>query len=122
LPGETTGWCSTRADFYRNNYLSFAPTGHAVYSGNWEKWFRAPGTGAWTGPVTTQQLNYFGINCFESPFAWCSEAGLGGIGPWIVLPANTDHCETFLFGPGCGDDTWVLTIRIAPTRVEACGF
>jgi len=121
-------WCSLNAAFYRTNYLTYSPTSSPptpITSGNWNKWRKAPITGnAWQGPDTSAHDNTFGDNCFGS-YTWCSEQ-FPTEPKNAVFPDRTNDCEAYDFATGfCGvvsGSGWQVTIRIAPTRLAACGF
>ena len=123
-------WCAERADFYRDSYLSLAPTGGYVSSGLWDKWHRNYQTGyAWAGPVGSTHGNCYGGACAGREHAWGSEIGLGGLPARVVdpklpwPPGYAANCEIYDASlTGCGDGTWWLTIRIGSSRQEACGF
>jgi hypothetical protein len=117
-PGTDFDLCAARADFYRNAYLSFAPTDGVALSGAWEKWARI-GAGPWTGPVLDPFENWFGDSC-AGAWSWCPEAGLAGMYPGLA-PAETNACETFE-NVDCSDGSWTLTVRVGVDRVSACGF
>ena len=54
---------ATRADFYRDSYLLYDPTGLNFPSGNREKWYRLPITGGTWVFDSTAFPNLFGIGC-----------------------------------------------------------
>ena len=124
-PMRTVAWCSVNAAFYRTNYLSLAPTTGSATSGNWNKWRKAPITGnAWQGPDTAAHDNDFGDNCFGT-YTWCSEQ-FPTEPKNALFPDRTNDCEAYDLATGdCGivlGSSWQVTIRIAPTRLLACGF
>ncbi len=108
-------WCSSRADWYINEYLSRYAGSSSARSGAWDKWYRDRG---YNWKLTTAALaNFYGAYCGAGIGSWCSEWGIGGkrLG---VLPNRTDFGELFANGSGIGD----LRIRIASTRLAACDF
>ncbi len=115
-------WCGQQASLYRNAYLSLAPAAGVLNSGGWTKWYRTPATGNnWVGPFLAAFANSYGASCFEG-YSWCSEPGLGGQA-LTVRPAAAGTCEVFHTSQGgCGNGTWQLTIKVAPSRLSACGF
>jgi hypothetical protein len=120
----TRGICSANAEFYRASYLSLRDPGGTVNSGSWDKWHRSPATSdAWTGPDAGSYANRFGSDCTQKD-SWCPEDSLGGLRIAVDPREGNNTCEAQDFDePGfCGDGTWQLTIRIAPTRLVACGF
>jgi hypothetical protein len=124
-PTRTVAWCSLNAAFYKTNYMNLAPTFGSAMSGSWNKWRKAPITGnAWQGPDTTAHQNDFGDNCFGT-YTWCSEQ-FPTEPKNSIFPDRTNDCESYDLTTGfCGISTgatWQLTIRIAPTRLLACGF
>ena len=124
-PTRTVAWCSVNAAFYKTNYLNLAPTFGSAMSGSWNKWRKAPITGnAWQGPDTASHQNDFGDNCFGT-YTWCSEQ-FPTEPKNSIFPDRTNDCESYDFATGfCGlstGTTWQVTIRIAPTRLLACGF
>ncbi len=126
-PGRTVAWCSVNAAFYQSQYLTHAPTGGSATSGSWNKWRKAPSTGnAWQGPIVTGQLNEYGLDAGFSEYVWCSEQFT--FEPKnCIFPHQTNNCEVYDLASGaCGassdTETWQLTIRIASTRLLACGF
>ncbi len=125
--GRVNAWCSERADFYHGGYLVFAQSGNFLYTGNWAKWWLSYNTGLqWVGPDYGVYPNGFGPACAGRTYAWCSQSGLGGlpsrvVDPWLGIVSP--RCEIFdVSAGGCGDGTWRLTIRVAPTRQQACSF
>jgi hypothetical protein len=124
-PMRRVSWCSVNAAFYRTNYLSKAPTFGTATSGSWNKWRKAPITGnAWQGPDTAGHLNTFGNDCFGD-YSWCSEQ-FPTEPQNSIFPDRTNDCEIYDLATGfCSLSTgtsWQLTIRIASTRLLACGF
>ena len=120
-------WCATNAAFYRTSYLTYAMTAGTVNSGNWNKWYRQGLSSTWSGPFTTALVNEFGNDSFGGDGAWCSEQFTGGTGPQNCLfPDRDNDCEAYdLWTGACavsGGQPWTVTIRIAPTRLAACGF
>jgi len=115
--------CAAQADFYRENYLLYAPAGANVPSGAWDKWYRLPATGGSWVFDPTPNLNLFGAACFVN-FSWCPESGgLSGIFRQVVHPAHpAPNCETVDSLVGCSDGTWQFTLRVGPSRLAACGF
>jgi|GEM_PF-3492012 len=111
--------CLQRADFYRNSYVAFALTGGSASSGAWSKWYRT-GSAVWNGPSTAAYENSFGPACVED-YSWCLEPMLGDRN-LVVLPLRDDLCEAADMSEGCGDGTWRFTLRLAPSRLAACGF
>lgn len=111
-------WCAERADWYASNYVNFAGGSSNITSGSWQKWHRST-SGAWSGPVSTTHLNYFGTGCASSAWNWCSEWGLGGrfLG---VMPGRFGG-ETYA-GTFSGSGHWEFTLRLASDRFQACGF
>lgn len=120
--GGSYAWCSERADHYRNQYLALAPSDGVSVSGTWQKWYRAPHTGnVWSGPSTAPHTNYYGISCLGS-YSWCAlHPDLPSL---AVAPGSTDVCETWDINSfECGGFTpWTLNIKVASTRMQACGF
>ncbi len=123
--GRTVAWCSVNAAFYRTQYLALAPTNGTVTSGSWQKWRKAPSTSnAWVGPDTAGHVNTFGNDCFGD-YSWCSEQ-------WspepqnAIFPDRINDCEVYDMASGaCGSSTgltYTLSIKIAATRLVACGF
>ena len=92
-----------------------------VTSGTWDKWYRPQG-GSWTGPDTGGYQNRYGNSC-NGKWSWCSERDLGSM-KLVVAPGRSDACEAqdHVPSPTCGDGTWVLTIKVRPSRQAACGF
>ena len=122
-PTGSRALCTRQADFYRDNYLAFAPTGNSLSSGTWAKWFRLPATGgAWTFDFTPNP-NLFGAVCFV-PYSWCPESGgLAASFFMVVHPAHpAPNCETVDALVGCSDGTWEFTLKVGPSRLAACGF
>lgn len=124
-PTRTVAWCSLNAAFYKTNYMNLAPTFGSAMSGSWNKWRKAPITGnAWQGPDTAAHQNDFGDNCFGT-YTWCSEQ-FPTEPKNSLFPDRTNDCESYDLATGfCGISTgatWVVTIKIAPTRLLACGF
>ncbi len=129
--GLVNAWCSSRADFYRSNYLSYAQYGGIGnwFSQTWPKWWKSSATALQWAPVDPFAIDYYGALCgaYAEPYTWCAQSGLGGLPPRTVDPSHVGGpyptCEILDWAAtGCGDGTWRLTIRIAPTRQEACGF
>ena len=119
--GRTVAWCSLNAAFYRSNYINLAPTSGSLTSGSWNKWRKAPITGnAWQGPDTTGHLNTFGNECFGD-YTWCSEQ-FPTEPQNAIFPNRTNDCESYDLATGLCGGGWQVTIRIAPTRLLACGF
>ncbi len=122
LEGPSSGafsGCVQRADFYRASYLAWSVTGGAAASGAWSKWYRS-GSGAWVGPVTTAYDNSFGPACVED-YSWCLEYDLGGRA-LVLLPGRNDECEGADLAEGCSNGNWRFTLRVARSRLAACGF
>ena len=117
--GTIIDWCSTRADFYREQYLALAPTTGSANSENWNKWSRL-GAGTWLGPDTVARTNTYGDLC-SSSYSWCLEPTLSGV-EIVVLPDVTGQCELQLAGASCNADNWMLTIQVGLDRLAACGF
>ena len=115
-------WCSERADFYRDTYLQWATAGQIVSSGTWNKWYGEDGV--WDPAVTTGHDNRYGGDC-GGDYAWCSEDGGTVARRGAVSPGQTDDCEASLHDGGgtifCSI-VEVLTISVADTRLDACGF
>jgi hypothetical protein len=120
VKGGSSGgaWCAQRADWYASNYVSLAGGSSTVTSGSWQKWHRAASSG-WSGPVTSAHANYFGSGCASSAWNWCSEWGIGGryLGVMPGRAGGESYASTFSSGSG-----WEFTLKIAKTRLDACGF
>lgn len=126
--GATGGaWCSERADWYVNSYLTHtapgAPPHYEPSPGGHRRYSRVEGQ-AWSAPETNSYYNYFGAYCDGSPFSWCSEWGIGGfyLG---TMPAQTQYWGESYVGNGTYwsyGQGWSVTIRVASTRAAACGF
>jgi hypothetical protein len=111
---ETFAWCAEQADEYVSQYLTMAGTaGDSWVSGPWNKWVHEPL--GWAGPTTESFTNLY------TGFAWISELEiLNGL---TIIPEDEANCEAHMAAPElCGEGFWRLTIRIAATRDEACGF
>ena len=125
-PQRTVAWCSVNAAFYQSEYLNKAPTGGSATSGSWNKWRKTPSTSnAWQGPLVTGQLNQYGSDTGFSEYVWCSEQFT--FEPQnCIFPHQVNDCEAYDQAIGScgaqGGETWQLTIRIASTRLVACGF
>jgi hypothetical protein len=123
VSGASSGngaWCAERADWYKSQYLAFAPSSGLAMSGPWQKWSRSEG-GAWSSPITQGFKNSYGSECLPgSTLAWCSEWDLGERF-LAVMPANTGGDESYALGFSNGRN-WKVTVRIAPDRRTACGF
>ncbi|HKQ63302.1 MAG TPA: hypothetical protein VJS92_18580 [Candidatus Polarisedimenticolaceae bacterium] len=122
---RNVAWCAQNAAFYRTAYLASAPTAGTASSGAWSHWRRAPSTGnAWNGPSATSLVNDFGDNCF-GPYSWCSEQ-FAGEPQNCLFPDRLEDCEAYdQFTGACAEAAglpWTVTIRIAPSRLAACGF
>ncbi len=123
---RTVAWCAQNAAFYRSSYLLYAPTQGSVPSGTWSRWRRAPITGnAWAGPFNTSLANDFGNNAFGE-YSWCSEQ-FPNEPQNCLFPDRVNDCEAYDLATGAcaasaGTHSWTVTIRIAPTRLAACGF
>jgi hypothetical protein len=120
-------WCATNAAFYRTSYLTYAMTAGTVSSGSWNKWYRQGLSSTWSGPFTAALVNEFGNDSFGGDGAWCSEQFTDGTGPQNCLfPDRTNDCEAYDLATGAcavgSGLSWTVTIRIAPTRLAACGF
>jgi hypothetical protein len=123
--GRNVAWCAENAAFYRTAYLDFAQTAGSVYSGNWSRWYRAPSTAnVWTGPYVLPLLNEYGDNSFGEG-SWCSEQ-FPSDPRNCLFPDRTNDCEAYDLTTGaCAislGEPWTVTIRIAATRLAACGF
>jgi hypothetical protein len=122
--GRMNAWCSERADFYRDGYLAYAMSGAFLYTGAWAIWWNdiAP-QAPWSPSYGGGYPNGFGPACAGRMYAWCSMSGLGGLPSRVVDPLGPGTCQIFdASAGGCGNGTWSLTIRVAPTRQAACGF
>jgi hypothetical protein len=122
-PTGSSSLCAARADFYRDSYLLYAPTGSSLPSGSWEKWFRLPATGGNWVIDNSSYLNRFGAGCFVN-YSWCPEYG-GFFGRFfqIVHPAHFNpSCETVDALVGCSNGTWQFTLKVGPSRLATCGF
>ena len=120
---RNVAWCATNAAFYRTLYLTYALNGGTVTSGTWNRWIRQPPSNTWSGPFTAGLLNELGDNSFGEG-SWCSEQFTNGPKN-CLFPDRTNDCEAYdLFTGTCGlgGPPWTVTIRIAPTRLGACGF
>jgi hypothetical protein len=112
-------WCADRADVYRSNYLTLAPTGGEGLGGYGSLWSRT-GTGSWVGPEVDAYSNYYGTYC-GGAYAWCSQYGFASRAPTLD-PSQTGVCEAYDLLYGClGGDT-AVTITIGVDRLSACGF
>lgn len=125
--GRTLDWCSVNAAYYRTQYLALALAiqNATVTSGSWQKWRKAPSTSnAWVGPDTTGHVNQYGADCFGD-YTWCSEQ-FNFEPKNAIFPDRINDCEVYDFASGaCGSSTgltYSLTIKIAGTRLVACGF
>lgn len=107
-------WCSANAAFYRDAYLSYAPSGGNVSSGNWERYYRYP-NGGWNGAYYQGYTNYFGWSCNGTAYSWCSEWGFGGLN--LGVAPNEYNYESL-------PTSWssVVTISVGNSRLAACGF
>jgi len=114
VAGNNGAWCSTNAKFYSDSYLN--TTNGSSISGNWDKWSKLNGAG-WT-QNNRAYYNYYGSYCGGTN-GWCSEWSMGG-NHIAVLPSNTGGDE--LYNNGYSDGSGSYTVRIATTRIEACGF
>ncbi len=118
--------CTERADFYRDTYLTWAATAQTVPSGAWNKWYRGSVTGgAWSGPDSDPYLNLYGGHCWLS-YAWCAEPSIGSISLTLMVnPGDAARYEASDLSTGildCEVEDCQLTIRVGPTREDACGF
>lgn len=115
--GRGGAWCATRADWYKDNYVRLGGGSSTATSSGWNKWQRSEG-GSWVGPTTAGYTNYFGSGCASSAWNWCSEWGFGrSLG---VMPGRSGD-ETYANGWG-GSVGWEFTLKVAPTRADACDF
>ncbi len=122
---RNVAWCAENAAFYRTTYLDNAFGAAAVMSGTWARWTRAPSAGsAWQGPFTTPLVNEYGDFSFGEG-TWCSEQ-FATEPRNCLFPNRTNDCEAYDNATGaCANAAglpWTVTIRIAPTRLAACGF
>ena len=119
-------WCAEHALFYKDRYVALAPTQGTAMSGSFNKWRKAPATGnSWVGPDTSPHLNTYGDNAF-GPYSWCSEQ-FSPEPQNCIFPDRTNDCEAYDLATGAcgaslGTGTWSLTIKVASTRLRACGF
>lgn len=111
-------WCAQRADWYASNYVSLAGGSSTVTSGSWQKWHRST-SGSWTGPITSAHANYFGSGCASNAWNWCSEWGMGGRSLGVMPGRSGGESYAGGFASGAG---WQFTLKIAKTRLDACGF
>jgi hypothetical protein len=116
VPGA---WCATGADQYVDQYVALVPGGGVWQSSGVTKWSRVEG-GAWSPSDTAAYDNVYGIACGGGAYDWCSEWGVGE--ELHLAPFLTAFGEDCWAGGGCTGTGEVVTIRIAPTRMEACGF
>lgn len=101
--------------------LTTAPYGTAD-SGDWEKYYRERG-GPWVGPVTEGHTNEFGQTWLTTG-SWAIESGMGGLDLWVSPGWWQQPPEVDGWRGQCNSLTWdcTFTLRVAPTRLEACGF
>lgn len=123
-PGLPTAgaWCSTGADWFVNNYLSFAPTGGGSNSPAVEKWERPAGTANWNGPYFNSYGNSFGTSCDGTPYSWCSEWGFGRYN--AVMPGRGAGYPGESYNNWWRDDwgqDYAITIRVGRSRQQTCG-
>ncbi len=110
-------WCSSNADWFRTNYITFYNGGGSINSGNWNKWQSADGVN-WSGTVNQGFTNYYGGNCDGTTGSWCTEWGLGGrtLGAFPGAPSSES------FGSGFNNGQTTVTIKFGPNRLATCGF
>lgn len=119
-------WCSTRADWYVQNYLEHAhdDDGHLAISGDWAKYFRNYDAAAWEDARWRQLVNLWGRACSrKTPAgAWCAEwlIGNGEYETLTVAPDRDARSELWNWGNLRNGGT--LTIRVGPDRTSTCGF
>lgn len=109
-------WCSERADWYVDNYLTYASGSTTLSSGSWKKW--SYNGSSWSSATTTGYSNYFGTGCDSQAYSWCSNWGIGGNNLGI-MPKQTGN-ESYSSGWRSAD--WDVTIQVAPSKKLACGF
>ena len=118
---QSGAWCSSNAGWYKDNYLAKSTSGGILASGRWDKWSRS-GNGTW---VTSYEeyKNYYGPSCSGggTQWGWCAEYGIGGnyIAYLPNWPDGPVGHEVYNYG---STGTGTLTVRLAATRAEACGF
>jgi hypothetical protein len=112
-------WCSERADWYVNEYLTQAVSGTMATSGSWNKWSRST-AGSWSSPTTQSFPNYFGY-CDGTQYSWCSEWGHGdrylALMPGQLGPEGESYAGNWSSGAN-----WVVTVNVGSTRRGTCGF
>lgn len=118
--GMGGAWCAERADWYVSEYLSKAGASSTSSSGSWQKWHRPHG-GAWSAAVTSSHTNYWGSGCGGLTWNWCSEWGMGGRS-LAVMPGNTSASGESYANQWSSGRNWEVTIKVAPTRRDACDF
>jgi cysteine-rich repeat protein len=110
-------WCSSNADWYRTTYINAYGVNGSPASGNWDKWGSVDGIN-WSGTINGAFTNYFGANCDGTLGSWCTEWGLNSrfVGLFPGQPASESYASNF------NNSNTTVTIRLAPTRMLACGF
>jgi hypothetical protein len=115
-PGHGGAWCSARADWYREQYLSGAGTSA---SGAWRKWSRAD-EGPWSSATTASFPSRWGVAFDGDSRSWCAEEGLGGR-TLVLTPGRTGADEAYLAGLGHGGAAGVrVTVRTGVKFNEVC--
>jgi hypothetical protein len=121
--GSQGAWCATRADWYVSEYVAKAGGGTTSQSGNWNKWYRAGDQNqAWQGPTQTAYTNYWGTSCGSMAWDWCSEWGLGNRYNAVMPGQGANGNGECYAQQWSGGANWKVSIRLAGSRIAACGF
>lgn len=118
-------WCSSRADWYIQNYLQRAETESTVTSGGWEKFVRNYDSAPWRVPAQRALVNYYGKDCATpGRQSWCSEWYIGnGERERLAFIPDQERWSGFeIFSDFQGFADASLRIRVGADRESTCGF
>ena len=115
--GEPVQYCLSDAKWYVDNYLAITPGGSSISDGGMTKYYRPSTGGAWL--VTNEaRTNFWGTTCSSGGlYSWCIAWGMGGATLGIVpTEINFGEVRSATATPS------TMRLRVAPTRLSACGF